>query len=77
MRMERTDSSTLNRFGYDSDRHVLRLEFKNGGVYDYDGVAEEDWIGLKTAESKGFFVNTQIKPRYPARLLGRRTSQPD
>jgi hypothetical protein len=29
------DSSNLSQFGYDASTFVLRVEFKNGGTYDY------------------------------------------
>ncbi len=67
--MERVDSSAVSRVGYEDDEHVLRLEYTNGGVYDYLDVPEEEAERLRASGSIGKYVNRRIKPRYRHRLI--------
>lgn len=69
MKRERLDSSSLASAGYDPAAHVLEVEFKNGGVYQYLEVDDEEYQEFRTAPSKGRYLNTEIKPRYSARKL--------
>lgn len=69
MDRERVDSSSLNSVGYDAGSETLEVEFKNGGVYRYLEVPEDEWRSLRTAESKGSYLNTHIKPSYRYRKL--------
>jgi len=64
MERERVDSSSLSSLGYDARRHVLEVEFRNGGVYRYMDVPEDAWSELRSAESKGRYINSEIKPRF-------------
>ena len=61
--MKRTpvDSSAVDRVGYDATRHILEIEFKGGHVYQYLRVPPSTYAALLKAESKGTFVNEQIK----------------
>lgn len=69
MKRERLDSSSLASAGYDPAAHVLEVEFKNGGVYQYLEVPDEEYEEFRSAESKGRYLNTEIKPRHRARKL--------
>jgi hypothetical protein len=69
MERERVDSSSLNSVGYDAPSETLEVEFKNGGVYRYLEVPEDEWRSLQIAESKGSYLNTHIKPSYRYRKL--------
>jgi|tagenome__1003787_1003787.scaffolds.fasta_scaffold20980650_5 hypothetical protein len=69
MQRERVDSSSLSSVGYDAGSETLEVEFRNGGVYRYLEVPEDEWQSLQTAESKGHFLNTHIKPSYRYRKL--------
>lgn len=40
MDMHRIRSRALAEVGYDLDRHVLRVRFRHGGLYDYLEVPE-------------------------------------
>lgn len=77
MEREKVDSSNLDSVGYDPRSETLEVEFKNGGVYRYLEVPEEEWRSLRTAESKGSYLNSHIKPSYryrkvaPAKRRGR------
>ena len=69
MERERVDSSSLSSVGYDARSETLEVEFRNGGVYRYLEVPEGEWQSLQSAESKGSYLNTHIKPRHPYRKL--------
>lgn len=48
-----------------ADGSDLIVEFNNGQCYRYAGAANE-MLFLDAAESKGAYLNTQIKSRYAA-----------
>ncbi len=58
-------SSNISAIGYDNDSLTLAIEFKNGSVYHYSGVPQEEHAGIMNAESKGKYLNSNIKNRYP------------
>ncbi len=55
------NSSTISMARYYTDTKELTLVYKNGGVYEYEDVPLFYWRGLLDAESKGQFINTNIK----------------
>lgn len=58
------ESSNITRFAYDESMRVLKVEFKNGGVYDYFDVPESVFEAMRNAPSKGQFLAQQIKGIY-------------
>jgi len=69
VRRERLDSSSLASVGYDPSRQVLEVEFRNGGVYQYLDVPGEEYDELCEADSKGRYLNTEIKPNHRFRRI--------
>ncbi|HEX2209664.1 MAG TPA: KTSC domain-containing protein [Longimicrobium sp.] len=69
MKRDRLDSSSLASVGYDPAKHVLEVEFRNGGVYQYLEVDDHEYEEFRSAPSKGRYLNTEIKPLHPARKL--------
>lgn len=61
--LAKVESSNVNLIGF-SNNNRLYVQFKNGGLYQYTNVMNEDYEALKKAESVGKFLNTQIKPNY-------------
>lgn len=59
-----TDSSNIARFAYDDTNRVLKIEFRNGGVYDYFDVPEHVFESMRSASSKGQYLAHQIKGSY-------------
>ncbi|HEX7902938.1 MAG TPA: KTSC domain-containing protein [Chitinophagaceae bacterium] len=57
-------SSVVAHINYDNKKRVLRIIFVSGMVYDYKDVPEEEYIAMKTAGSKGTYLNKQIKGKY-------------
>lgn len=64
--MERTpvSSSNIRAIGYDADNQTLEVEFNNGAVYQYYGVPQTDYDSMMAADSKGTYLNANIKGRY-------------
>ncbi len=62
-------SSNVKSVGYDEPTNVLHVEFHGGGVYQYSDVPPGVWRELMASNSKGQFLNSQIKNAYPFRKL--------
>lgn len=69
MRRERLDSSSLRSVGYDASSRVLEVEFRNGGVYQYLDVKDDEYEEFQDADSKGRYLNTEIKLTHRFRRL--------
>ena len=54
-------SSTISAGRYYPEDKTLTLVYRNGGVYEYEDVPLFYWRGLLDANSKGKFINTNIK----------------
>ncbi len=62
--IETPESSNIARFAYDDTSHVLKVEFKNGGMYDYFDVPQHVFDGMRNAPSKGQYLAQQVKGTY-------------
>jgi len=62
--IETPDSSNIARYGYDEKTHVLTVEFKNGGTYNYYDVPQGEYEQMNRAPSKGGFLARNIKGAY-------------
>jgi KTSC domain len=58
-------SSVIHHFIYNEATHSLRVFFLSGIAYDYMNVPKELYEKLRNALSKGKFLNTHIKGKYP------------
>lgn len=58
------ESSNIARLAYDESSQVLKVEFKNGSLYDYFDVPSNVFDGLRNAPSKGQYLAQQIKGVY-------------
>jgi hypothetical protein len=58
-------STNIRSIGYDADSQTLEVEFNNGSIYQYAGVSQYDHEGMINADSKGKYLNANIKGRYP------------
>jgi hypothetical protein len=59
--LEIAGSSNIESATYDRDAKVLRINFKNGSVYDYANVAIREARNMEKAESAGKFFAENIK----------------
>jgi hypothetical protein len=74
--MERTpvESSNMASVGYDESTSTLEVEFKGRGgkprtLYHYMAVPSKVHEALMATESKGRFLNTEIKGKYDYRKV--------
>jgi hypothetical protein len=65
--MTYVDSSNVVAIGYDPDTRELYVEFKGESTYVYSDVPEEAYTELCEADSKGSYLNREIKPNYDYR----------
>ena len=68
----RVESSTIATVGYDEEQRIMEIVFSDGRVYHYLEVPPERALSLLRAESKGRFLNREIKPHFGYRAVGRR-----
>jgi hypothetical protein len=72
MQRTRVQSSNIATVGYDEEQQILEIVFRDGRVYHYLEVPPERVLSLLRAESKGRFLNSEIKPHFGYRAVGRR-----
>jgi len=58
------DSSNIADVGYDDDTMTLEVGFRNGTVYQYFDVPQTVYQEFMGADSKGIFLNANIKNHY-------------
>ena len=61
MKREPVVSSNIASIGYDENNNILEVEFNNGNVYEYYDVPLYEYEGLMSADSKGTYLNANIK----------------
>ena len=61
IQMQPVESSNLTAIGYDAERKILAVKFKNGTVYNYSDVPEKTFEELRSSESIGKFFHSRIK----------------
>jgi len=54
-------SSVVATIKYNPETSILRVVYVSGHVYDYKNVPEQVYEKMKTASSKGVFLNQFIK----------------
>ena len=57
-------SSVVAAIKYDEKKSKLRVIYNSGNIYDYKNVPPKIYNEMKTASSKGEYLNRQIKPNY-------------
>lgn len=68
--MRPVSSSNVAAVGYEPETQTLFVDFLNGGRYTYDGVPEDVFIGMLSAESVGRFLHQNVKGIYPYTKIG-------
>ena len=63
------DSTNLEWISYDEDEEKLYVQFRSGGLYEYDKVPQKVFDGLLKAGSKGRYHAVKIKWQYPYKKL--------
>ncbi len=54
-------SSNVESVAHDPATNTLFVQYRNGGRYTYNGVDAEKFEQLRTADSVGSFLHSQIK----------------
>jgi hypothetical protein len=67
--MQSVVSSNLRTVGYDAASSTLRVSFRNGGLYEYQGVPDRVHRGLMAASSHGTYFHAHIRDRYPTKKV--------
>lgn len=57
-------SSNIALLKYDDETWTLEVTFHGGSTYHYFDVPEHLWDGIKNANSKGVYLNAEIKGHY-------------
>lgn len=67
MKRSEVTSSNIKSVGYSPIRRKLEVEFKSGDVYRYKGVPNSVYKNFMSSDSKGKYLNKDIKYNYPYR----------
>lgn len=67
MVIDNVSSTAIDQIGYDGQRAQLRISFKSGRTYVYEGVAPDTYEALLRAESQGGYFNHHIRDTYEYR----------
>ncbi len=67
--VEVNSSNIIDAVGYDHDRKVLIVRFKDGSTYEYEAVEETKHQQMMAADSKGGFLHREIKGKYTYRKV--------
>jgi hypothetical protein len=62
MEMQPVSSSNIAAIGFNSETNTLRVEFNNGGVYDYES-SQQEYEEILNASSVGSYFHRNIKGR--------------
>lgn len=57
-------SSNIALLKYDAETWTLEVTFHGGSTYHYFDIPEHIWEGITRADSKGVFLNAEIKGQY-------------
>jgi hypothetical protein len=57
-------STVIKSMSYNPDTQRLRIVYVSGLIYDYKNVPQEEYDAMKTAFSKGVYLNQNIKGKY-------------
>jgi hypothetical protein len=67
--MTPVDSTNVVAIGYDEEQSELYVEFLSGSTYVYSPVPVVTFTEFLSADSKGSYLNREIKPNYDCRTL--------
>jgi hypothetical protein len=64
------NSTNIDSVGYNADTQTLTVKFKGSGqIYEYLNVPQTLYEGLMTAESKGKYINDNIRSQFTYRRV--------
>ena len=62
MNLTEVNSSNINKIGYENGN--LYVEYKSGSTYLYKDFPQNLYESFMSAESKGRFMNSEVKGKY-------------
>jgi KTSC domain len=62
-------SSRILSIGYDPENHMLEIQFREQGIYQYLGIPERVHQSFMSAVSKGRFFDGVIKGKFLCRKM--------
>ncbi len=79
MELISVESSNIAAIGYAEEYGLLRVQFKDGAVYDYAGVSAERYAMLMAANSKGHCLRSNFSngTRIDSKPIGKPKPQPE
>ena len=69
MERKRLYASNIRSAGYDARTRVLEIEFSNGSICQYSGVADEIHRRLMNSPSPGSYFRDEIEENFTAKRL--------
>lgn len=69
MERKAVESNHLVSVGYDTERLILEIEFKNGSVYQYNDVPQPVYEAMMRAKSVGTYFRASIRDDYPHKII--------
>ena len=70
IRRNPVSSTNVRSIGYDERSQTLEVEFQSGSVYRYFNVPKTIVDAFLAAPSKGQFLSSQIRNRFPYARVG-------
>lgn len=67
--MDYVTSSNIDAMTYLKLDKTLRINFKNGSVYEWKGISSKKYDAMLEAESKGKYFAKNIKGQYPSKKI--------
>ena len=64
------DGSMLTRARFDEDARKMVIQFKNGAMYEYNDIDEDDFQAMVNSPSPGAYFHENIKGNYDDRRIG-------
>lgn len=64
MNRESVTSTNIDEIGYDNDRRILEILFRNGSTYQYFDVPSQIFEELRSSSSLGQYINSNIKGHF-------------
>jgi hypothetical protein len=69
MKMEPVESSNIRAIGHDPKTLTMRVEFKNGGTYEYANVPAHAHADFMSSPSKGQHLLRNIREHFHGRRI--------
>lgn len=70
LRIRKMPSTVIRSYHYHPGEQRLRIIYNSGAIYDYLDVPAKVYAAMKAFQSKGTFLNRQIKGRYRFQKIG-------